>query len=56
MITALLTVLAVPFLSLQYFKHLFSAPPLVALDYASFQGTTHNGISSFLGMPYAAPP
>jgi len=34
-----------------------AASPLVALDYATYQGyTTSNGVSNFLGMRYAAAP
>lgn len=32
------------------------APPLVKLGYGTFQGKTEQGVSSFLGIPFARPP
>jgi len=30
--------------------------PVVKLSYGSFQGTSSDGLDSFLGVPFAAPP
>ena len=35
-------------------KH--AAGPVVGLNYATFEGTTTDGVDKFLGMPYAQPP
>ena len=32
------------------------AGPVVGLKYATFEGTTTDGVDKFLGMPYAQPP
>ena len=30
--------------------------PIVSLDYATFEGTSTDGVDKFLGIPYAQPP
>lgn len=54
--TVALAAVAIPLLSQSLTQEPLGTDPVVALDYGSFEGVSSNGISSFFGIPYAAPP
>ena len=54
--TVALAAVAIPLLSQSLTQEPFATDPVVTLDYGAFEGVSHNGTTSFLGIPYAAPP